>query len=308
MDSMSFRFAVSCIIGSLALAGVSSVFAAANPAVTTLDRDRSSDLLSQAVALEHGEGVEKDERKAFEIYCRMARMGDAEAQFSLGWMFANGRGVPRDDDVAALLIARAAEGGHEHATKVQQYFSNRAMADLPECMKPPVADVSEPVESDLPQTIEPIGFAAPKRIVELVQKLAPEYRVHPNLALAVIQSESNFDPNARSPKNAQGLMQLIPETAERFNVRKPFDPEQNIRGGLAYLRWLLAYFQGKVALVAAGYNAGEGAVVRYRGIPPYPETRSYVQRILALYQNDVHPFDPNVTSPPAGMLGNGAFR
>ena len=75
-------------------------------------------------------------------------------------------------------------------------------------------------------------------------------------------------------------MQLIPETSARFNVKQPFDPVQNIRGGFAYLRWLLAYFQGDVALVAAAYNAGEGIVERYRGIPPYAETRAYVQRIM----------------------------
>ena len=96
---------------------------------------------------------------------------------------------------------------------------------------------------------------------------------------------------------AQGLMQLIPETAERFNVKKPFDPEQNIRGGLAYLRWLLAYFQGDIALVAAGYNAGEGAVNRYAGVPPYPETRGYVKRIRELFKRDDHPFDPKITTP-----------
>jgi soluble lytic murein transglycosylase-like protein len=92
-------------------------------------------------------------------------------------------------------------------------------------------------------------------------------------------------------------MQLIPETAVRFNVRKPFDPEQNVRGGLAYLRWLLAYFKGDVALVAAGYNAGEGAVNRYRGIPPYQETRHYVKRILEIFRRHEHPFDAEITDP-----------
>ncbi len=111
------------------------------------------------------------------------------------------------------------------------------------------------------------------------------------------RTESNFNPAAVSHKNAQGLMQLIPETAVRFNVKKPFDPEQNVRGGLAYLRWLLAYFKGDVALVAAGYNAGEGAVNRYLGIPPYPETRNYVRRILEMFRHHEHPFDAAVTDP-----------
>ena len=92
-------------------------------------------------------------------------------------------------------------------------------------------------------------------------------------------------------------MQLIPETSLRFNVRKPFDPEQNIRGGMSYLRWLLAYFEGDVALVAAAYNAGEGAVNRYRGVPPYAETRGYVRRILSMFKKEVHPYTPEITTP-----------
>ncbi len=100
--------------------------------------------------------------------------------------------------------------------------------------------------------------------------------------LAVVQVESNFDPNARSPKNAQGLMQLIPETAERFGVGDVWDPEQNLRGGMAYLRWLLDNFDGDVKLALAGYNAGEGAVQRHGGIPPFAETQDYVQRISGM--------------------------
>jgi len=92
-------------------------------------------------------------------------------------------------------------------------------------------------------------------------------------------------------------MQLIPETSARFNVAKPFDPEQNIRGGLAYLRWLLAYFKGNVGLVAAAYNAGEGTVNRFRGIPPFAETRDYVKRIRKLFARDDHPYDQSITAP-----------
>jgi soluble lytic murein transglycosylase-like protein len=103
----------------------------------------------------------------------------------------------------------------------------------------------------------------------------------PELVLALIEAESNFNPRALSPKNAQGLMQLIPATAERFGVRDAWDPEQNLRGGMAYLRWLLARFKGNVQLALAGYNAGEGAVERHGGIPPYAETRAYVSHIIA---------------------------
>jgi soluble lytic murein transglycosylase-like protein len=131
--------------------------------------------------------------------------------------------------------------------------------------------------------------------------MAPKYKVPPPLARAIIEAESNFDPDAVSAKNAQGLMQLIPETAARFRVKNPFDPAQNIRGGLAYLRWLLAYFEGDVALVAAAYNAGERTVERYRGVPPYEETRAYVQRILASVGAFRQPFDASATPPSAQL-------
>ena len=92
-------------------------------------------------------------------------------------------------------------------------------------------------------------------------------------------------------------MQLIPETADRFRVKDPYDAKQNLRGGLAYLRWLLAYFQGDLSLVAAAYNAGEGAVNRHHGVPPYAETRNYVSRVLATVGALAHPFNAAVTSP-----------
>jgi len=121
--------------------------------------------------------------------------------------------------------------------------------------------------------------------------------IQPQLALAIALTESALNPQALSPKNAMGVMQLIPETAARFKVTKPYDPEQNIRGGLAYLRWLLAYFEGDVALAAAGYNAGEGAVDRFRGVPPYRETQAYVERILRHVGQGRHPYDSRVVAP-----------
>ncbi|HWO42804.1 MAG TPA: lytic transglycosylase domain-containing protein, partial [Candidatus Eisenbacteria bacterium] len=107
------------------------------------------------------------------------------------------------------------------------------------------------------------------------------------------------NPTAVSPKKAQGLMQLIPETAERFGVKKVFNPVENIKGGLAYLRWLLAFFQGDVRLVLAAYNAGERAVEKYRGIPPYAETRSYVEKITTIYKRATHPYESNIVEPSA---------
>jgi TPR repeat protein len=270
-------------------------------------------LREMALALEHGEGVAKDPQRALALYCEAARLGDAEAQYSIGWMVANGRGVERDDALAAYFFELAANQGHPQARKMLRFVDGDKAAP-PKCMAE--LEIAEPPEArDLLLAIAPGDVMAEvlsphdiqdllvessprqKKVAELVTKLAPRYGVAPRLAMAVIQAESNFNPQAVSPKNAQGLMQLIPETAERFNVRKPFDAEQNIRGGLAYLRWLLAYFKGNVSLVAAAYNAGEGTVNRYRGVPPFPETRDYVRRIKELFHWDEHPFDPAVTEP-----------
>ncbi|MCW2246978.1 soluble lytic murein transglycosylase-like protein [Azospirillum fermentarium] len=131
----------------------------------------------------------------------------------------------------------------------------------------------------------------PAAIKALVHKMAPAYGLDPDLVLAVIAVESNFRAGVVSDKNAMGLMQLIPETAERFGVANVFDAEDNIRGGMKYLRWLLAHFDGDVTLALAGYNAGEGAVRQYGGIPPYRETQDYVVKVHSLYRPARHPFD-----------------
>ena len=233
------------------------------------------------------QGVEQDFAKANELYCRAARAGDPEAQFRLGWIYANGRGVPRNQGIAAVLYAMAAEQGHEYARRRLQYTQANPSTELPFCLRP------NPVVLDT---------KGRREVEALVRQLAPRYAIDPNLAMAVIAVESGFNPRAVSPKNAQGLMQLIPQTAERFGVRRVFDPAENIQGGLAYLRWLMAFFQGEVGLVLAAYNAGEGAVERHRGIPPYDETRNYVARITSMYQRRTHPYNPEVVQPSPMMV------
>jgi len=115
-----------------------------------------------------------------------------------------------------------------------------------------------------------------------VARAASEFGVEEAIVRAIMHAESAFNPNALSRAGAQGLMQLMPATARRFGVVNAFDPEQNIRGGVAYLAWLLRRFDGDLTLAAAGYNAGEGAVDRHKGVPPYSETQRYVQRVGTL--------------------------
>lgn len=265
-------------------------------------RAAPSPLVAQAVAYEHGEGVTRDPLMAARLYCEAARDGDAEAQFALGWMYANGRGVARDDTVAHALFAVAAASGHEHARRMAARMGTES-GPLPDCMRPaepvaqeapPAADFAIVVEDDDPFAHLP---AWKQKIADVVRDLAPRYAVDPRLALAIIAVESNFEATARSEKDARGLMQLIPETAARFNVRDSYNVKDNVRGGLSYLRWLLAYYRGDVRLATAAYNAGEKAVDKHAGVPPYAETRDYVKRIQRLFRREVHPYDASFADP-----------
>jgi len=117
-----------------------------------------------------------------------------------------------------------------------------------------------------------------------ILKAAQRYSVDFNLVKAVIKAESNFNPKAVSRAGARGLMQLMPETASILQVNDSFHPEENIDGGVRYLRYLLNLYNDNLKLALAAYNAGEKAVFKYRGIPPYQETQTYVQRVLGYYQ------------------------
>ena len=121
------------------------------------------------------------------------------------------------------------------------------------------------------------------RFDPLIEQYARQYRVDPVLVRAVIQVESSFDPMTVSSKGARGLMQLMPATAKRYRVTDVHDPAQNIRGGVHYLRDLLELFREDLPRVLAAYNAGENAVLKYGGIPPYEETMTYVKRAMTVY-------------------------
>lgn len=118
---------------------------------------------------------------------------------------------------------------------------------------------------------------------QLLQTICWEHGVDPKLVDAMVRVESAYDPNAVSRRGAMGLMQLMPATAKRLGVDDPFDPEKNIRGGVREFSRLLDQYSGNLQFALAAYNAGEGAVSRYRGVPPYAETRNYVSRILTIY-------------------------
>jgi len=118
---------------------------------------------------------------------------------------------------------------------------------------------------------------------ELVQTISLEHGVDPSLVDALVRVESSYDPNAVSRRGAMGLMQLMPATAKRLGVDDPFDPEKNIRGGVREVSRLIDQYSGNLQFALAAYNAGEGAVARYRGVPPFAETRNYVARILTIY-------------------------
>ena len=157
-------------------------------------------------------------------------------------------------------------------------------------MEAPASQVAEVLPDEYVR-IKPHAEATPVAAVEalppddlhaMVSALATRYHVDVKLATAVVTVESDFKPHAVSPKGAKGLMQLMPSVAELYSVSDPFNPVENVEAGLRHLRGLLDRFHDDVATALAAYNAGVFAVAKYGGIPPYPETQSYVRRILAL--------------------------
>ncbi|MBK8754301.1 MAG: transglycosylase SLT domain-containing protein [Candidatus Competibacteraceae bacterium] len=279
----------------LTACGVSGSVAGIAPDWLKLIRETPTVQVEWATRYEHGEGLPQDYGRAMQLYCAAARRGHALAQYQLGWIYANGRGVARDDVQAAAWFRLAAAKGDALAQRMLARLDDPAKIKPANCVEP-VDPTPKPPLQQFASRSRP--FSPERAKVEaLVNRIAPRYGLQPALVLAVIEAESSFNDQARSPKDAQGLMQLIPATAERFGVQNPYDPVQNLQGGMAYLRWLLAYFQGDVRLTLAGYNAGEGAVVRHGGVPPYAETRAYVEKITRVYGQLAHPPVAAVTRP-----------
>ena len=170
-----------------------------------------------------------------------------------------------ENDVATLVL----DGGSHlmvPAARIERYRMSAA-----------AVAVTPPAEPFVDETWR--RLAGP--YAETIRRAAQRHGVDPVLLTAMAEVESGFDPQAISHKGAQGLLQLMPATARRFGVANSFDPDQNVDGGARYLDWLLTHFSGDEQLALAGYNAGEGAVDRYQGIPPFPETERYVVRVLS---------------------------
>jgi soluble lytic murein transglycosylase-like protein len=242
-----------CLLGSAATASVQ------DPAALT----------DRALRHLHGEGVARDADRAVIYLCAAAHRGHGPAAYELGWLYLQGRGVKRDERLASAWLREA----------------ERLGASLPAGLKTRLASRDATRRACIDSSGRDLKLHDWRRaqLVITIQELAPQFDLDPALVTEVVRAESNFNPRARSHKGALGLMQLIPATAKRFGVNDPFEPTQNLRGGMAYLRWLLERFDGDLRLTLAGYNAGEAAVERYGGVPPYAETRAYVAKILGRY-------------------------
>lgn len=127
------------------------------------------------------------------------------------------------------------------------------------------------------------------KLTPLIDQTAQQVRLHPGLLHAIVMVESAYNPQAKSRKGAQGLMQLMPATATRYGVEDSYDPRQNLEGGARYMKDLLAEFKSDLKLALAAYNAGENAVRKYGNqIPPYPETQNYVRKVMGYYKKNMH--------------------
>lgn len=286
---------------------------------------------------QHGVGAQQDIDRAIQLYCAAARLGHVEAKVRLGEIYSRRLTGKQDEVLAAAWLVKAQIGKSSTARSMLARWDLSAVnlpAD-PQCVLskqmvmrtlPPAGSAqTKGMHASTNTTSQGQAKTTSRRdaahlrphprreeIARLVRELAPAYRLDPDLVLAVIQVESNFNPRALSSKQAQGLMQLIPATAARFGVTDPYDPHENLRGGMGYLRWLLDHFNGDLRLALAGYNAGEGAVKRHGGVPPYTETREYVRRIarvLGVAENELHlvPARANTKPVRAGSEGSGTL-
>ncbi|WOE85921.1 lytic transglycosylase domain-containing protein [Aeromonas veronii] len=235
--------------------------------------------LRQGQAAQHSGNLQK----AIALYCVAASTGNPEGYFRIGRLLATGSASVRSAKMANSYLAMAMRLGNQQASRYYNpRVGNAPMGD--QCgVGMRGGQGSYFALPSTPFNVEAyLARQSPgkQKLATMLRHAAKRHQVDVRLVLAIAIAESNLESRAVSAKNAQGVMQLIPETQQRFGVTQPFDPAQNIKGGVSYLKWLDRRFDGDWVLISAAYNAGEKAVERYGGIPPYDETQEYVKRVL----------------------------
>jgi len=201
-------------------------------------------------------------------------MGSPEGYFRIGLILAEGPKHLRDRRMANAYFAWASLLGHQQAIKY--YDKSLESTPVDKCGGSTSRSRMQSFRMNKYLSSQPMSK---QKIAAFIRRTAPQYGINARVALGIALAESNLNPRAVSPNNAQGVMQLTPDTQRRFGVTNPFDAELNVRGGLAYLRWLKNQFHGNWTLMAATYNSGEATVMRYGGIPPFTETKLFVKRV-----------------------------
>ena len=152
---------------------------------------------------------------------------------------------------------------------------------------------NEPVEARERRLSARLLSPPTRALAEMIERWSAERDLDPRLVQAVVQAESGYNPHALSNKGAIGLMQLMPATARELTVEDPWDPDQNVGGGTAYLKRMLDFFSGDVQFAVAAYNAGPNAVLQHAGVPPFAETRAYVRKVLCLFEGECGEGEPS---------------
>ena len=279
-------------------------FTFTNSAISASKEEDNDSLIEQILESAHqdeAKGSSEGFWQAARHYCRASKLGSSEAQYRLGMLYAYGKGVPADREFASSLFSIASNQGHDEAGNMLEtiQFSGQKLPPCVEINQDPDHnyETSEYTDEHINRYLNKLP-SNKRWLLDLIKSTADWYKIDPNIVISIVAIESNFNQNAKSKANAMGLMQLIPQTADRFNVRDAFNASQNIKGGVKYLRWLIDYYAGDLDLAVAAYNAGEKAVDKYRGIPPFQETKDYVKKFRQLYAKRNHSYNDQASISP----------